>query len=212
MFDSQLKKYRNIREVGKELNSKILNEATKDDMKVAFRALGLLKGNRLILNDEEDMNRCYDFLIHDYRNISGENLVQRYLNNNKVSVEEREIIDASLLSDSSLYKITGVDSQSHQIELLDLLNPDNKLYVFDFGFSSNPMHEGFLVYSRIIHFEELNMTAGAALVFEAEHELTLLQKYPKMIKKEAIGNENCKRSAVFFKLFKKVGFHQMFYV
>ena len=212
LMNSKLSHYRKVREITMELNSKIIETATKDDFKITLRTLGLLKGDKFIIDDEENIDRCYDFLIHDYHNIDGESLTQKFYKNNSVTDEESMILEAVIGSDCSLYRVIKADPESYQIELLDLLNQGQKLFVFDLGFSSNPMIEGFIVYSRIVRFEEFNTTSGAALLFEGENEDVILQKYPKMLKKERVGDEKSKRSAVFFKLFQKLGFHKMLYI
>ena len=105
-----------------ELNGKFLECLNPHDMRIAMRALGVLKGDKIVLSSEADMDRCYDFVVHDFRNSTGSNLIDLYVEKKSdVSGVEKEIIDASLASKSSLFTIVNVDPYTHTLELADLI-------------------------------------------------------------------------------------------
>ena len=93
-----------------ELNGKFLKCLNPHDMRIAMRALGVLKGDKIVLPSEADMDRCYNFVVHDFRNATGSNLIDIYVEKKSdVSGVEKEIIDASLASKGSLFTIVNVD-------------------------------------------------------------------------------------------------------
>ncbi|MCL1123398.1 hypothetical protein [Shewanella surugensis] len=211
--DSIFKQYEKYRQVGMELNNKFLEELDSNDMKIALRALGVLKNNKVSLSADDDMDRCYDFMVHDYKNKHGQNLVSAYWDKNRdVSQEDSLIIKSCLSSTSSLYEVISVNCTEKTIELHDLMHPDrDNIHIVDFGLSSSQMIKNFILYSRIIEFNDFNMTSGSALVFDQCHKDILLAKYKKKMNTVMIGDNQTKLAAAFFKLYQQYGYTQMGY-
>lgn len=195
-----------------ELNGKFLECLNPHDMRIAMRALGVLKGDKIVLSSEADMDRCYDFVVHDFRNSTGSNLIDIYVEKKSdVSGVEKEIINASLASKSSLFTIVNVDPYTHTLELADLIGGAENVKLLDMGFSSNPASNHLLMYSRIISFDDFKMTSGAPLLFHPKYKETLLGKYKQKMKKVVVGDEQTKMSAAFFHLYQRYGVQNMGY-
>ena len=166
----------------------------------------------MIFDSEYDIDRCYDFIIYDYKNASGKSLVETYIKKGKViSDDEKRILEANLSSRSSLYDVVGVNHADNTVELYDLINGGNNIHLLDIGFSSSSTIKNFLIYTRIIKFKEFNMTSGAPLLFDKNHRDLLLKKYNQKMKKVLIGDEQTKLAAAFFHLYQRYGYHEMEY-
>ncbi|MBB1489589.1 hypothetical protein [Oceanospirillum sediminis] len=207
-----IKSYKALRAVGQPLNDRILESLTKTDTRIAARAMGVLKGNKVVLPDEDDISRAYDFFIHDYRDPNGETLVERFDRSHpELTDQERVTLDCFLSSSSSLFRIAEVNPVSHTLELEDLLNPGHRVTWMDLGISQFRSLVGTLVYTRILTFPDVNISSGAPLLFNPDVEDTLLDVYPKKMAKMTVGDEQMKRAATFFKLYKLYGIKEMTY-
>ena len=205
-------KYDELRAIGKNLNSKLFKELNGSEIKIAARALGVLKNNALLLDSDEDMDRYTDFAINDYYDVNGNNTIKRYLKkHNDINGLEKSILNSLLLSKASLYQIVKSDRESATIQLRDLLNQSEDINIIDRGFSSSPMIVNFLVYTRVLSFDEINMTSGAPMIYGMDSKESLLSKYKKKMDKVNIGNEQTKLSVAFYQLHEKYGYHQVEY-
>lgn len=202
------KKYQKIRKNGMELNRKYLECCSDQDIRIAGRILGLLKGKKIVLSSKADMDRYYDFMVNDYKNFEGKNLIQIYKEKHiDISKEDVSIMDASLSSRSSLYEIVSSNAKYKTLELKDLLNSEAKnIDIIDVGFSSNPLINNFVIYTRVITFPDFNMTSGAPLLFDGDYRDTIIDKYNKKAMKIVVGDETTKRAAAFFQLYQKYGY------
>ncbi|OED39019.1 hypothetical protein AB833_17435 [Chromatiales bacterium (ex Bugula neritina AB1)] len=208
MTNNTLKQYKKIRKLGMSLNEKYLQCLDPQDIKISGRVLGILKGEKLLFSSEEDLDRIYNFVVYDYKNIKGKNLVQIYKDKNKnLTEEELLIINSSLSSSSSLYKVVSLNTQNCTLELKDLINNENKnIHMLDIQLSSNPSVQNLILYTRIIPFPGFNASSGASLLFDASCKDSILEKYKKKMKKIVVGDEQTKLAAAFFQLYQKYGF------
>lgn len=210
--NSIIEKYQKTREIGQQVNGEILKEATRDDFIISARALGLFKANKILVKSEEDIDRVYDFTVHDYRNKDGKNLVEIYSEKHpELTEDESNFINVSLASSSSLFKVVAIDSVNHTFELQDLLQETDNVVVTDVGLSSNAFLQDFIIYSRIFRFDDFNTTSGAALLFEPHNQSVLMKKYKSKMEKIKIGDRQTKLAAAFFVLFRTYGFFNMAY-
>src|SRR5205814_1677927 len=73
-----LPRYKQLRQVGLNLNTRLMAKLTKSDFEEGGRKLGILKKNRLELDAEDEVAVLADYCIHDVRR-QGMNAVDRYL-------------------------------------------------------------------------------------------------------------------------------------
>lgn len=88
---------------------------------------------------------------------------------------EKEIINAHLLSYTSLFEVADIFEEESNILLKDLLDKGNKLKLMDIGFSMMAS-KGLLIFIRILPFEEFNTTSGISFVFENKLKNRLINK------------------------------------
>ncbi len=210
---NEVEKYDELRKITLELNSNLFRVLTADEVKIAARSVGFLKKNRPMVSSDEEMGRFADFAIHDFINYNQKNTVERYLENNResISLDEEKIINSLLLTEPSLYKITKVEGKTSSVWLVDVFNDGLEIRIIDKGFSRSPVIVGFLIYTRIISVDNISMTSGAPMLFESNHQETLLTKSRQLIKNNPIGNEKTKKTAAFFMLYKKLGYQNLAY-
>ena len=210
---NNISRYNEIREIGMDLNTNLFKTINGDEIRIVARALGLLRGKKLILHSDAEMDRFTDFAINDYINQDGKNFVVRYLEENfeNLTKDEKIILDSLSAAKPSLYEIVEIDENKSSIKLVDIINKGTEFTITDIGFSQSPMVIGFLLYTRIICIDDICMTSGAPMLFEGFYKSDLVEKSSLYAKKSLVGNETTKRSAAFFKLYKKIGFQNVEY-
>jgi len=110
-----LSKYKKYREVGKALNHKIIDHfISREIMLLSGKYLSLVslvKKNALIFNNESETAALMDFAINEYK-INGNSAVQLYKDSIMLENQfEGDILEASLKSYTSLFKLTNIISQ-----------------------------------------------------------------------------------------------------
>ena len=203
-------KYEHYRKQATNLNEELFKQLSTSDIKIAARLLGILKKDALIIDSEEEMGRFSDFAIHDYRNRDSKTAVDKYKEKNnfgKSNSDEEKILEALLVSKSSLFEVTGIDKKLSIVYLHDIFNEGRELEIIDIGFSLSGKIEEFLLFSRVVSIDGMQMTSGAPLLFEKGKEAVLREKYRKLYKKIVIKNEQTKMTIAFFKLNKSIGYN-----
>ena len=210
---NDITRYSQIRKIGMDLNTKLFRVLSGDEIRIAARAVGLLKKKRLILESEDEMDRFTDFAINDYLNMEQKNAVERYFYSNKInlSLDEEKIINSLLLAKPSLFEISKIDASTSSVWLRDAIKGSKEIKIIDKGFSQSPAIVDLLVYTRIVSVEGISMTSGAPMLFENPHYDFLLSKYRLLVKAIKTGSDQAKQTIAFFKLYKKMGFHQVVY-
>src|SRR5262245_1072146 len=73
-----LPRYQQMRQVGMQLNSRLVKMLSKEEIHEGAEKLGLLRKNILVLNNEDEMAVLMDYCLHDVRR-QGKNPIERYL-------------------------------------------------------------------------------------------------------------------------------------
>jgi hypothetical protein len=204
-------KYKKYREVGKALNHKIIDRfIDRDIMMKSGKYLGLVKRDSLIFNSESESNALMDFAINEFET-NCKNAVQLY--KDKVILEndiEGEILDALLNSYTTLCKITDVKRKHNTLILTDLLNTNcEPIEIIDIGFSQTAV-AGFLMFLRVVPFDNFKMTGGIGFIFYDELEEYLIKEYKYLSKLVKSSSESIKRYVAFFKLNRRHGIEVLF--
>jgi len=211
---NDVENYINIRNIGMELNNNMLDSLNNSDVRIAARTLGLLKNNRIRINEEGESDRFSDFILNDFFDTNGKNAVERYFDQNieKLDVVQTSILYALLAASSSLFEVVEINENKSTIKLSDLISKNESVTLVDIGFSQSPNFVGFLVYTRVIRIGNISMTSGTPMLFEKKYRDHLLENYRKIMKTISLGGEKTKKSVAFRKLFKKIGFQQVAYI
>lgn len=206
-----LRKYKKYREIGKELNHKIIDRfIDRDIMLKSGKYLGLVKRDALIFNSELESTALMDFAINEFET-NGKNAVQLY--KEKVMLEndiEGEILDALLKSYTTFCKITDIKRKRNTLILTDLLNINcEPIEIIDIGFSQTAA-AGFLMFLRVVPFDDFKMTGGIGFIFYGDLEEYLIKEYRHMAKLVKSSNDSIKRYVAFNKLYRRHGIEILF--
>lgn len=195
-----VRRYKNYREVGRELHEKILQTSLdRAVLKKAARLLGIARGDTLIMENEDELSNLMDFALHDYK-VNNKNIIEIYKEEaNSLNETEKEVLDALLLSYTSLFKVVSISKKENLLLLSDLLNKKDNVKLIDITFSKHAV-PGLLVFIRLVPFKDFNMTSGAVFAFPGNLEDYIIKNYKKLSKKIPSDNEATKRYVSFFKL------------
>lgn len=203
-------KYKKYRKASKELNGKI-SETTFNKMRLddAVNLLGFdRQGQTIIFDDEFEMDVMTDFMM--FESVDGEKRpCEMYKMKYPVkSKMEEEILEALILSRTSLFKIESVDEENNVVWLSDILNGKQNIRLVDIQLSMNAK-AGFLMFTRLISFEDFCMTSGVSFVFNPDVKDYVLRRHKKIMKKYRNKNESLGKFIAFFKLSKECGIEVM---
>ena len=179
----------------------MLDQVMRQDVFLeAAKLLGVLRKKQLMLKSENEINLIVDFAIHDYY-VEEKNAMQLFLEEHQsaFSPEETEVVQALLNSYTSLFSVEAVDPSKCTLELQDCLNPDLAPAVLtDIGLSQSFDPE-LLLFTRVLMFENFNISSGDAFAFDFEIAEVLLKRYAKKLQKFPKLPEDTKRFLCFFK-------------
>jgi hypothetical protein len=155
--------YRWFRQLGLQLNHKLVGTLSKEDFHEGGRRLGMLKNGILVFDSEDETSVLMDFCIHNVR-IGGRNAVQRYLAESPAPAgsDEMVLLTAMLNGYYSLFEAIEAEN-GVGVTVLDLLR-DETQFIADIGFSST-VRNGDVLATRVFPLEEQGfvMSGGAGL-------------------------------------------------
>lgn len=198
-------KYKTYREVGMELNYKIVTSCLKREalMKSA-RLLGIARGDTLIFDSDEEMSILMDFALNEYRK-DNKNTIEIYREKTGWQNEtEKDILDALLSSYTSLFKITSISEAENTLLLNDILNKKGNIELIDIALSETATPE-LLLFIRLVPVKDFNMTSGIVFAFPGDSKEYLFMKYRELSKKVKSDSETARRFISFFRLSKTDG-------
>lgn len=206
---NRLERYRRYREVGRELNTKILSECTDHEVILeSAQLLGIERDGDAILYDvEPHMTVHYEFLLHEYRQ-NGQTAVETYYDQGRWETEtERTILEALLEAETSLFEITAIDDTDKHLIVTDLLNDDDDEFrMIDVNLSETA-EPGVLLFSRLVPYDGFNMTSGISFPFPADEADRLLREYEQRTDHIDSQPESVQRFVAFFDLYRDYGIH-----
>jgi hypothetical protein len=201
-----ISKYKKYREVGKELNHNIIDRfIDRDIMLKSGKYLGLARRDHLIINSGLESTALMDFAINEFET-NGKNAVQLYKERVMLANDiEGDTLDALLKSYTTLCKITDIKRKRNTLILTDLLDINcEPIEIIDIGFSQTAV-AGFLMFLRVVPFEDFKMTGGFGFIFYDDLEDYLIKEYKNLAKFVKSPSESLKRYVGFFKLYRRHG-------
>jgi len=200
-----IKKYKEYRKIGMKLNHKIMDACLSRDVVMASaELLGILHGETLIFESEDESSVLMDFALNDYK-VDNQNTVELYKDTigwkNDI---ERELLDAHLASYTSLFKVISISKKESTLLLTDLLTKEDDIQLVDINFSRSAV-PGILLFTRLIPLKDFNMTSGVSFAFPGYVEQHLLRGYEALSKKVKSDDEAVKRFVSFYNLSKTKG-------
>lgn len=213
----KVRKYKKIRETGRNLNSKIFKVVPKDVMQRAAKDMGILHKGVFVFDSEEEMSFLQDRLTYDVR-WDGKSTLEHFEieRGSDLSAEEIQILEGMKDAYFSLFEVVG-NVSNESLQLSDLLS-DNQLELMDINLSISAPR-GSLIATRIIKIEDICMTSGVAYPFLPEQRDILIsglkarQTDRRSRKKRAVRRRTASRtdpadprnrSLYFFKQYKRL--------
>ncbi len=198
-------KYKIYRKTGTELNHKIIDACLEREVLMkSARLLGILHGDTLIFDSEDETSVLMDFTLNEYK-VNSRNTIEVYREKIGWQSEiEKDILDALLSSYTSLFRITSISEVENTLILYDILNEKDRIKLIDIALSESAI-PGLLLFIRLVSFKDFSMTSGISFVFPGNLEKYLVKRYRKLSKKVKSDSESIKRFVSFFRLNKTDG-------
>ncbi|TAF93149.1 MAG: hypothetical protein EAZ32_18695 [Cytophagia bacterium] len=171
------KKYQNLRVETRKVVEKITDFAAKHHtITKAAKSLGMLNGKTIVMNSESDTSYLMDYALFEVKIGAQTTLEYFYDYGPELSAKEDEYLATMLENYTSFFEITGLDKANATVHLIDILNDNKPLSIVDIALSQNQDLVGVLLFSRILTFDDLNMTSGASMTFFAYYKTDLLNR------------------------------------
>jgi hypothetical protein len=200
-----IKKYKKRTDTAKALAEKISKDFAEQETLIAVgRLMGIVTEKTFFLESEDEFNFVMDFSLFEYQ-VDGKNYLQRYQEeNHQLNENEAEMLQASILSYTSLFKIIETDRVNATVTLDDLLHQGEQIKIININLSKTAK-PGILMFTRIVSFPDFQMTSGMFCMFSGDTERSLLKQVKVMMKKVKSDVESIQRFIAFFKLNRKQG-------
>jgi hypothetical protein len=206
-----LEKYKEYREIQIRLHSKILDTCVRaDDFNKSTEIMGIVKNSEIVLESNYEKDVILDFNLYE-KIKNGKNSVSEYI---ELEVEttprEEELLTAMKKSSTGLYEVVECEKEKGIVILKDVSNGSNDVIkVIDMGLSGS-LNKNILVFTRLLHLDEITMTSGLGFIFTANHKQYLLKRSRKFMKKIDSGDASADRFIAFFQLNRSDGVPTVF--
>lgn len=201
-----LKQYNRLRRIGQHLSEEIpkLYSVEKSIPKI-IRTLGIGQGQQIVLENEEEINFIIDFYLHELLS-NGQTMLERYRTDHpNLRAMEIAYVDAAKDSYTSLFKITDLNPTESSVTVIDLLRPsDQPLSVININLSKTA-RPGYVIFSRLLPYEQFNAFSGMFAVFNEGSDRALLKRYKVMKRRVKSDRESVQRFVACFKLNRILG-------
>jgi hypothetical protein len=159
--DKMISRYKRLREVGRELNSKLVKRLSKDVLDEGGKKLGILQGGTFVFNSEDESSILMDYCIYDVRR-KGRNAVEQYLIDSAADPESDEMVCLRVMQ-HAIYSVFIVESVDPGlgVTVRDVFS-NKTILIVDMGFSNSAV-PGLILASRLLFHEDFAVTGGTAL-------------------------------------------------
>lgn len=156
-----LPRYRELRRVGLELNTKLGHTVTRSEMNEGGRRLGILEGDTLVLDTEDEIAVLMDYCLHDVRRY-GVTPIERYIQTSPPAPDSDECVLLQSLRQSrfSVFVVKSVEPEVG-VQVEDLLR-GGESFIVDVSFGQTAS-AGMVMAMRLMAVDGIEMTTGAAL-------------------------------------------------
>lgn len=209
MMNDRIERYNEYRSQGQELNSKLLDSLSDDELIETGRFLGMIEedGDEEVLyhDGEIEMAIQSDFSIHEIKR-DGTTALDRFYQAERWETEtEREILDALRESYTSLFEIEDVIPDDRVLVLHDVLGQgESPIELTDLNLSQTANTDA-LIFFRCVPLPEMTITSGFVLPFEAPYKDHLISINRKVINRTEGRPESVSRFYTFYRMYEKYG-------
>jgi hypothetical protein len=155
--------YRRLRQLGLQLNRKLVHMLSAENLKKGGQLLGIEKNGILVFGSEDESSVLMDYCIHNVR-VDGVNAVQRYreLWPPRADSDDMVLLTAMLKAYYSIFQVVDAE-HGVGVTVLDVLRGDTRFLV-DTGLGTTA-RSGDILATRVLPLEEqgLLMSGGAVL-------------------------------------------------
>jgi hypothetical protein len=208
-MDDRIERYKEYRTKGQELNSKLLEFLSDDELMEAARFLGMTEqeGDEEVLYHEGEIDMAIqsDYAIHEFEQ-GGTTALERFYQAERWESEiEREVLEALRESYTSLFEIKDVHPDEQALVLHDILGQGEFLIeLIDIKLSQTAETDA-LIFFRRVPLPEMTVTSGFILPFEAKYKDHLISVNQQVMEKTESRPESARRFYVFYRMYQKYG-------
>ena len=161
-------RYKRLREVGRQLNNRLVARLSKEILDEGGRKLGILQGGVFVFDSEDETAVLMDYCLYDVR-LSGRNMIEQYLIDSPPDADSDEMACLRAMQHAE-YALFVVESVERGVGVAgrDLFSGEESL-IIDIGLGATA-EPGLVVATRILHFDDFSMMSGAALPFGVVEE------------------------------------------
>lgn len=154
-------RYQVLRKAGMRLSMRLVESLSKGELQRGASNLGILQGQQIVFDTEDQSAVLMDYCIHDLRQ-NGVSAVEKFLAAPPpgLSADETVFLEGMRSARYSLFVVEAA-TPGAGIDVRDMLR-DDRLFIVDMGFSRSA-RPGLVMASRVLSPEGINMTSGAAL-------------------------------------------------
>jgi len=195
--------YNQVRDVGKQLSEEIPKlYGIEESLPRIIHLLGIGQGKTIVFQSEEEVNFLIDFYLNEYH-YHGQTLLEQYRQDHP-NIDSTTIayLDAAKASYTSFFKIIDLNPKESSLTFEDLLQPSEFIEVINKSLSKTAKL-GYILFSRLLPFEEFNAFSGMYAVFPGDHNL--IKRYKIMKKRVKAERESVQRFVAAFKLNRTLG-------
>lgn len=170
----KIQEYKQIRNAGKDLSSKIFRLNNREELLYGGKFLGFWNGKSMVFETDLDSDVLTDFLIYERYN-QNTRLVDRYFESNpEIPDLEKEFLEGMLNYHASLFEIKSINKNNNTLILKDLIKTDHEdLILMDIGLSETS-RVGIVFYARLLPIRDINMTSGVSFGFDKSDKNKLM--------------------------------------
>ena len=205
---TDIDQYKTYREVGTQLNSDILDAYSDRELIVETAAeLGIEFGERNMAYEfESQMAVHFEFALYEYRR-DGTTAAVQYLQEERCESEtEREILEATVDADPSLFEVESVSESGPRLTVTDLLNDREERTLLDINLSRTA-EPGVVLFFRPVGYDEVTTTSGVSFPFPSEEKEQLLGEHDRQVEPDESRAVSRQRFVIFHDLYRDHGTH-----
>lgn len=154
-------RYQRLREVGMNLNSKLVNQLSKSVLDEGAKKLEFLQRGVFVFDSENDMAVLMDYCLYDVRR-NGRTAIERYLSDSPPEPESDEMTCLKAMQQAT-YSLIMVEANVRGVGAMVRDVQSNELQLLiDLGLASSAK-PGMVLASRLLPQDGFIMTSGASL-------------------------------------------------
>lgn len=201
-----LKQYNQLRRVGKYLSEEIPKiYGLEESLPVITRLMGVGHGQKIVLENDEEINFLIDFYLHEFLS-NGRTMLERYRSDHAdLEATEVKYLDAAKASYTSLFEVKNVNLTDSTVTVIDLLSSsDDPVSVININLSKT-IKPGCVIFSRLLPYDGFNTFSGMYAVFDEGSNRGLLKRYKVMKKRIKSDRDSVQKFVACFKINRVLG-------